>query len=201
MKIIERIHGAGVQARRVRVLSRHFAEVLPRGARVLDIGCGDGRLARAILDARPDLTIEGIDTLLREASAIPVRVFDGEHIPFPDGAFDVAMLVDVLHHTDDPMILLREAVRVSRRYLAIKDHVSDALLARPTLRFMDRVGNARYGVALPCNYWPRRRWDTVFAQLHLRAEIDRTRLGLYPFPASLIFDRSLHFLALLEKQS
>jgi hypothetical protein len=53
------------------------------------------------------------------------------------------------------MILLREAVRVARRMILIKDHIVDAVLAGPTLRLMDRIGNARYGVSFPHNYWPR----------------------------------------------
>ena len=201
MSVIERIHDARVHGRRVRVLTGHLAELLPQNSHVLDIGCGDGKLARAILDRRADLKIEGIDTLVRPGTAVPVKEFDGTHIPFSDGSFDVSLFVDVLHHTNDPMILLREAARVSRRFVAIKDHTRNGLLAGPTLRFMDRVGNARHGVALPYNYWPRERWEKAFDELGLRVVNRRARLGLYPFPANLVFGRSLHFIALLEKQA
>ena len=46
------------------------------------------------------------------------------------------MFVDVLLHTLDPMILLREAIRVARQTVVIKDHTLDGLLAGPTLRAM-----------------------------------------------------------------
>jgi hypothetical protein len=107
--------------------------------------------------------------------------------------------VDVLHHTDDPMVLLREAVRVTRRTVVIKDHDRSGLLAAPTLRLMDRVGNARFGVHLPYTYWPRRRWLEAFDVLDLRVTVWETRLGLYPWPAVLVFGRSLHFLARLAR--
>ena len=68
----------------------------------------------------------------------------------PDASFDVVMFVDVLHHTDDPLLLLQEAQRVGKIIL-VKDHFRKGFLAGPTLRFMDWVGNAHHGVVLPYN--------------------------------------------------
>src|SRR3954471_11775238 len=158
MTLLDRIHGSFVYNRRVDRLCRHLTAVLPARGRVLDIGCGDGLLSSMIMEDRPELEIIGIDVLLRPTTHIPVTEFDGTHVPFADGSVDVAMFVDVLHHTTDPMILLREAARVARRAIVIKDHTADGVLAQSTLRFMDEVGNARHGVALPYNYWPRARW-------------------------------------------
>jgi SAM-dependent methyltransferase len=141
-----------------------------------------------------------VDVLLRPASRIPVREFDGQHLPFPDQSFDVVMFVDVLHHTNDPAILLREAKRVARVAVVLKDHTQDGPFAYHTLRFMDWVGNAHHGVALPYNYWPGDKWRDAFAAIGLAPERWNSRLGLYPFPASLIFDRNLHFVARLTGQ-
>ena len=69
------------------------------------------------------------------------------------------------------------------------------------LRFMDWVGNARHGVVLPYNYWPARRWTETFASLGLVPVSMKTRLRLYPWPATWVFERKLHFLAKLEKKS
>jgi hypothetical protein len=41
----------------------------------------------------------------------------------------VVLFVDVLHHSKDPMILLREAVRMVRKAIVIKDHTLAGLLA------------------------------------------------------------------------
>jgi hypothetical protein len=62
---------------------------------------------------------------------------------------------------------------------------------------MDWVGNSAYGVHLPYNYWSKSEWDLAFAQLGAEVEHWQARLRLYPFPASLLFDRSLHFIARL----
>lgn len=195
---VETIHERYVKSRRVEVLARHFAELLPDRARVLDVGCGDGSLAHAILERRPNLSFLGIDPLVREATAIPVEPFDGEHLPFDAHSFDYVLFADVLHHTDDPFVLLREAVRVARLGVLIKDHLVQGLFARATLRFMDRVGNRRFGVNLPHNYWTPAEWDDAFAELGLTREKWLVQLGLYPPWANWWFGRGLHFIARLR---
>jgi len=199
MSPLERIHEGYVSGRRARKLSDHLAKLLPQNSQVLDVGCGDGSLARLILKKRPDLSIKGIDVLIRSQTQIHVSPFDGETFPFENASFDVVMFVDVLHHTGDPMVLLREAVRVSRGFLVIKDHTADGLLARPTLRFMDRVCNARHGVALPFNYWTRQRWLEAFQAMGLTIIDWESELEIYPWPASVVFGRSLHFATKLDK--
>ncbi len=197
MSLLDAVHGGWVHDRRTDRLSKLLAELIPQGSEVLDVGCGDGLLSRRIARRRPDATVRGIDVMIRKDSHVPVDVFDGETIPGGDSSCDVVLFADVLHHTPDPMVLLREATRVARNAVVIKDHTLDGLLAGPTLRFMDRVGNARHGVALPHNYWPRRRWLDGFAALGLAVDVWQSKLGLYPWPASLIFERSLHFVARL----
>jgi SAM-dependent methyltransferase len=201
MGLLERIHGDYIFNRRVRVLSRLLSEMIPSGARVLDVGCGDGMLAKLIMEGHPDVEIQGIDVLLRERSHIAVSLFDGRVIPLADESVDIVMFVDVLHHMPDPNILLREAVRVARQGLIIKDHTLDGLFADKTLRFMDWVGNARHGVVLPYNFWPRKRWFEIFRELHLEVQSWEKDLHLYPRPASWFFDRSLHFIAQLGKRT
>lgn len=181
------------------MLARHLADAIPRNASVLDVGAGDGKLAEALLLLRPDLSIRGVDVLIRPGTAIPVEPFDGAHLPLGSGEVDVVMMIDVLHHTDDPMVLLREGARVARRALVVKDHDSSGTLAVPTLRFMDDVGNRRHGVRLPYNYWTAGQWQRATAQLQLRTAFLRERLGLYPAPASWLFDRRLHFVARWER--
>jgi SAM-dependent methyltransferase len=198
MSLLARIHGGYVHRRRVEVLAGHLAGLMPEGAEVLDVGCGDGMLAAVIKERRPDIGISGIDVLVRAATRIPVRHFDGVTLPCADGSYDGVMFVDVLHHTADPAALLREACRVARRCIIIKDHARDGFLARPTLRFMDWVGNARHGVVLPYNYWRRRQWDEAFSALDLEVSAWQGRLGLYPAWAGWLFERSLHFVAVLE---
>jgi SAM-dependent methyltransferase len=112
-RLHRKVHGKAVFDRRIEVLTRTLADFIPANARVLDIGCGSGTLAKRIMALRPDVSIEGIDVLVRPGTEIPVTEFDGDTIPWPDGHFDIALFVDVLHHTEAPARLLAEAKRVS----------------------------------------------------------------------------------------
>jgi SAM-dependent methyltransferase len=187
-----------VFGRRVRVLAQHLAEMLPPQPRVLDVGCGDGAIDCLIAQQLPGATIEGIDVLVRPEARIPVKPFDGLHIPFADASFDAVMLIDVLHHASEPIALLREAARVGKTVL-IKDHLREGLFAVATLRFMDWVGNAPHGVRLPYNYWSASQWEEALRALSLKRSETKHVLGLYPPPASWIFERNLHFVGRFER--
>jgi SAM-dependent methyltransferase len=198
VRFVDRAHGSWIAERRVRRLAALVGPLIPSGAHVLDVGCGDGRLARRILDARPDVRLEGMDVLVRPETAVPVSAFDGRHIPFPDGGVDACLLVDVLHHAESPLALLGEAARVSRRAVVVKDHVVDGWLDRWQLRLMDDVGNRRFGVARPYDYWTWDRWQAAWKELGLRAVGLERNLRLYPGALDRLFGRGLHLLARLE---
>jgi len=198
--IIEKLHEKYVKKRRAYILHEKLIDILPDGeATVLDVGCGDGSVARHLIEANPSLEIIGIDTLVRDGAAIAVKKFDGMEIPYASDSFDYCLFVDVLHHASDPFLLLKEAVRVARRGIVIKDHTAQGLFARQVLKFMDDTHNRRYGVSLPYNYWTFEEWNTAFQRLGLKAVKYESRLKLYPFWADWIFGRNLHFLGLFEK--
>ena len=198
MNPVECVHDKYVHARRVHVLCRRLIALIPERAEVLDVGCGDGLLTALLAKGRSDITIRGLDVTVRKNAVIPIEAFNGQVIPYPDKGVDAVMLIDTLHHTDDPMILLREARRVARSTILIKDHTQEGWLAEPTLRFMDWVGNARHGVASPGHYWRKAQWDAAFQALGVRVRAWEHQLGLYPWPANWIFERSLHFIACVD---
>lgn len=193
------LHEKLVSNRRVEVLAKWFAELVPPNVRVLDVGCGDGLVSAILQSQRPDIRVQGIDVLSRAQTHIPVALFDGLHFPFDSASFDVVLFSDVLHHTADPSVLLREAARVAAHYVLIKDHYREGFAAGARLRFMDWVGNARFGVALPYNYWTEAQWRVGWQDAGLKPERVVMKLGLYPKPADWIFGAKLHFIALLKK--
>ncbi len=199
MSLIGYAHRALIYDRRVRRLSELLSRTIPRACTVLDVGSGDGKLAWSILQHRPDLTIEGVEVLLRERTAIPVKSFDGNKLPYGDSAFDAVMLVDVLHHTLDPEALLREALRVSRRWLIVKDHVMKGYAAGARLRLMDYAGNSDQRVPLPYNYLTWEQWEEIERTVPVKLATKTNNLGLYRWPLDYIFGSGLHFLALYEK--
>ncbi len=200
MTVIGKLHERIVFSRRTTVLAREIAKVIPAQSNsLLDVGCGDGTIDTLLLRDLPNLAITGVDVLIRPGTSIPVRLFDGVHLPFDNHAFDAVLFVDVLHHTEDPMVLLKEACRVAKTAIILKDHMRDGIFAYTTLRFMDWVGNAHHNVVLPYNYWRRLQWMRAFEELGLDINQWNERLGLYPSPASWVFERKLHFVAQLTK--
>ncbi|MGH8092335.1 MAG: class I SAM-dependent methyltransferase [Chthoniobacterales bacterium] len=198
--LLARLHTGLVFQRRVAALAAGLSNKIPPGAQVLDVGCGDGQISSEIMRRTAKVSVTGIDVLLRPVTHIPVVQFDGETIPFPDASFDVVMFVDVLHHTLKPELLLKEAARVSRRHVLLKDHFRRGFLAASTLRLMDWVGNAHHGVVLPYNYLAPAEWNQAYKTARLRTVSVENKIGLYPQPADLVFGRGLHFIALLEKE-
>lgn len=91
-------------------------------ARVLDVGCGTGALAQLVLEALPDVELDGVDlspamldrARQRLGRRAALHQADSEHLPFADETFDVAYCNDSFHHYPDPRRAAFEAWRVLR---------------------------------------------------------------------------------------
>lgn len=107
------------------MLEAYLADAaLPRGARVLEVGCGTGAVTR-VLAAWPGVSEAiGVDpspvfvAKARElAGGLPAITFeeaDGRSLPFAGRTFDAVVFHTTLCHVPDPAVMLREAVRVLR---------------------------------------------------------------------------------------
>lgn len=87
-----------------------FTGLRDSGKKVIDIGCGDGGL-RGLLGR---CGYFGVDPLLIEGQNydFPMVRGVGEHLPYPDGFFDAAILNQVLDHCNSIDGVLKETVRV-----------------------------------------------------------------------------------------
>lgn len=125
---------------------------------LLDVGCGDGVNLTRVSAAVGAKRREGVDVLVRPTATIPVTPYDGRHLPFPDRSFEAVTMIDVLHHCEDPMQVLREIIRVASRVVAIKDHFKFGPVSNGLLYWMDLAGNAKDGIPSPGTYFSPRRW-------------------------------------------
>jgi SAM-dependent methyltransferase len=95
-----------------------FLELVPPPAgRTLDLGCGEGRLARDLVTLGHDVV--GVDrsstmlTAAREASPeLEFHQADSDSLPLPPGSFGLVIAFMSLQDTDDICGALREAARV-----------------------------------------------------------------------------------------
>lgn len=195
----KRIHDKMIYSRRMKRLSELIIPLLEDSREVLDVGCGDGKIDYLIKQKKDKLSIQGIDVLVRPNTFIKVKEYDGNTIPYDDDFFDTVILIDVLHHTDEPEKLLSECTRVAKKYVIIKDHIKHGIITYLKLRAMDYVGNAHYHVRLPYNYLTERQWRDIFLKNGLRIDAKITQLNLYEGFFHLLFDRNLHFITKLEK--
>jgi SAM-dependent methyltransferase len=106
------------------VLADHYAGRFlarpdrPASPRVLDLGCGAGDSVDLFRSLDPDVTWVGVD--IEESPEVTARTrgdaefvtFDGEHLPFEDGSFDLVYCKQVLEHVERPRELVAEAARV-----------------------------------------------------------------------------------------
>ncbi len=91
------------------------------GQRALDVGCGPGALTSELVTRLGAESVAAVDpsesfvTAARERHpGVDVRQAAAEELPFPDGAFDVALAQLVVHFMADPVAGLREMARVTR---------------------------------------------------------------------------------------
>ncbi len=197
--LVKRLHERLVFRRRTLVLSAALAELVPSGTALLDVGCGDGTIAYLIGQTTAQVSIQGLELTPRPSCLIECGRFDGTTIPLPESSVDMCLFVDVLHHTDHIEGLLREARRVARRHVLIKDHLCESRFDHAVLSFMDWVGNHPHGVRLLYNYQSKAQWSGILSASGLRPVNWNEVLPLYPPPFNLLFGRGLHFVALCEK--
>lgn len=89
----------------------------PRG-RILDVGCGAGQVVGQLTQA--GFESWGVDVSepnIKRAQQFSSRcqLYDGKHLPFPDGHFDSVGALNVLEHVDEPEAFVKELVRVAKQ--------------------------------------------------------------------------------------
>lgn len=91
---------------------------------VLEVGCGEGKLATYLMGIRAprrfiacDLSLDKLATNVDgRIACLPASIYD---LPFRDRVFDLVVCCEVLEHLEQPEHGLRELARVSREYILL----------------------------------------------------------------------------------
>ncbi|WP_379552517.1 methionine biosynthesis protein MetW [Qipengyuania sp. DGS5-3] len=98
-----------------------IAAHVPQGARVLDVGCGDGALMAVLRDQKQvdarGIEIDGacVERCVAQGLSVVQGDADNDLGFYPDGAFDIAILSQTLQTAARPDRMLKELLRVGTR--------------------------------------------------------------------------------------
>ena len=184
-------------------LVKALEEFIPKdSASFLDVGTGDGSMAELLQSKYPNITISGVDVIERGDCKIPFKLYDGIKIPHEDKSFDYVLLLNMLHHTPDASVVLKEAVRVCRKGIIIKDHLANNILSKAILTAMEYLNpNAHDLRNMPLNFYSKSEWEELFIKLNLRCTIYKDEFPSYGKFFDIFFGRNKHFIGMYVSQA
>jgi methionine biosynthesis protein MetW len=109
----------GQNATRVDLLL--VADMIEKGARVLDVGCGDGALLKTLIERRNvdgrgiELSQAGVNSCVAQGLSVIQGDADTDLDAYPDDSFDYVVLSQTLQATRNPRIVLEQLLRIGQR--------------------------------------------------------------------------------------
>lgn len=147
---------------------------------LLDVGCGSGEIAFDLMKSLNLIhkNVTGLEVILKEEIKAPINIvrFDGFNFPTFEKPFDLITVFSVLHHSEDPIQLIKEIGKVLAKdgCLIIRDcdaYDDDSKLFNLIADYLwYRVYTPCKGVPVPGNYFSQADWAAFFEQEGFKVE-------------------------------
>ncbi|MBU1199374.1 MAG: class I SAM-dependent methyltransferase [Nanoarchaeota archaeon] len=161
-------HNIKARKQRTSKISKDIAFLLSDVKTFLDVGAFDGMMTKKIMQGNNKLKGKGIDILVPKKTYVPVKKYNGKKIPYPDKSFDAILLIDVVHHAENPDALLKEAARVAKKYVIIKDHYYKGFIDKMILSAVDFIGNESFNIKVKFHFFKIDEWKNILRKNKLK---------------------------------
>ncbi|MBI2331604.1 MAG: methyltransferase domain-containing protein [Chloroflexi bacterium] len=138
---------------------------LNKGELILDIGPASCTVTETLI--KQDLKVFPLDVENYSiVDTVLPTLYDGYRMPFKDNQFDTSLILFVLHHTPDPVQVLTEVKRVSRKILILEDIVTSPAHKSMTAA-LDSLMNLEF-YDQPHTNKSDEEWRSIFGDLGLK---------------------------------
>lgn len=140
-----------------------------------DIGSGTGWFSDFLM--RKGHKSIPLDVVDKSETGMRIKLFDGKKIPLLTKSVDTSLFLFVLHHTNSQVQLIKEAMRISKKYIVIGEDIIES-------RFDAVLGNIHLNTspwAKGNTFRSEKGWLRLFRQLKLRV-VKTVRIPCQAYP-------------------
>jgi len=158
-------------------------DFIKKGSKILDLGCGSGIVGKSFQKFFQAEVI-GVDVQDNRIYPIPFELIDGKKLPFPEKSFDVVLISYVLHHSEDPTLLLKEAKRVARDKIVIYEDLPEGFLSRIICKIHGISFDKIFRNQSQTSFKLKKEWEKIFREIRLNT-ILKKRINNFPVKKEL----------------
>lgn len=164
------------------------------GTSCLDIGAGTGRFSKYLKNQGHHVI--PVDVVDKSKVDLGFKIYDGKTLPLQDKYVDTSILMFVLHHAQNQLELLNEAIRVTKKYIIIGEDVMENVV--------DKILG---GIHLNTSPWSKavnsfhteKDWINIFCLMKLKL-VHVVRIPKYIYPVYPV-SRSIYVLEVCDSKN
>ncbi len=144
-------------------------EFINPDSKILDLGCGSG-IVGFEFSKEFNSEILGVDIIDNRVSEIPFKIFNGKDLSFlPDSSFDTVLINFVLHHSENPIQLLKEAKRIAKDKIIVYENLPEGLVSK-VFCYLHGISFAWLFQknSITGKFFTKKQWEEIFEKLGLK---------------------------------